>query len=46
MERIVSKGKENEALRMEIHAAMVDRMDQNIGRLVKKLEETDKLKIL
>ena len=39
-----AKERENEALRMEIHAAMVDRMDQNIGRLVKKLEETDKLK--
>ena len=38
------KEREEEALRMEIHAAMVHRMDQNIGRLVKKLEETDKLK--
>ena len=38
------KEREEEALRMEIHAAMVDRMDQNIGRLIKKLEETDKLK--
>ena len=36
--------REEEALRMEIHAAMVDRMDQNIGRLIKKLEEADKLK--
>lgn len=32
--------REEEALRMEIHAAMVDRMDQNIGRLVRKLKET------
>ncbi|MGB0356281.1 MAG: sulfatase-like hydrolase/transferase, partial [Opitutales bacterium] len=30
------------ALRMEIHAAMVDRMDQNIGRLIRRLKETDK----
>jgi len=27
-----------EALRMEIHAAMVDRMDQNVGRLIAKLK--------
>ena len=27
---------------MEIHAAMVDRMDQNIGRLIRRLKETDK----
>lgn len=38
------KERDKEALRMEIHAAMVDRMDQNIGRLVKKLEELEKLK--
>jgi arylsulfatase len=35
--------KEEEALRMQIHAAMVDRMDQNIGRLLQKLEEHRKL---
>ena len=35
--------KEEEALRMQIHAAMVDRMDQNIGRLLQKLEELRKL---
>ena len=35
--------KEEEALRMEIHAAMVDRMDQNIGRLLQKLEDLRKL---
>ena len=29
---------------MEIHAAMVDRMDQNIGRLVKKVGRTRKVK--
>jgi len=36
--------KEEEALRMQIHAAMVDRMDQNIGRILQKLEELRKLK--
>ena len=30
-------------MRMEIYAAMVDRVDQNIGRLLKKLEEQGKL---
>ena len=29
--------KKEETLRMQIHAAMVDRMDQNIGRLIEKL---------
>ena len=38
------KERGKEALRMEIHAAMVDRMDQNIGRVVQKLEELEKLK--
>jgi arylsulfatase len=37
------KEKKEEALRMQIHAAMVDRMDQNIGRLIAKLRETGKL---
>ena len=32
-----------EAKRMEIYAAMVDSLDQNIGRLIKKLEEQGKL---
>ncbi len=32
-----------EAMRMEIYAAMVDRVDQNIGRLLKRLEEQGKL---
>ena len=32
-----------EAMKMEIYAAMVDRVDQNVGRLVKKLEEQGKL---
>jgi arylsulfatase len=37
------KERKEEALRMQIHAAMVDRMDQNIGRLMAKLRETGKL---
>lgn len=36
---LAEKEKKNEALRMQIHAAMVDRMDQNIGRLTSKLRE-------
>ena len=45
VEHFAGKRKEgDEALRMEIHAAMVDRMDQNIGRVVQKLEELEKLK--
>jgi len=32
-----------EAMRMEIYAAMVDRVDQNIGRILKRLEEQGKL---
>jgi len=32
--------KEWEAAHMETHAAMVDRMDQGIGRLIQKLKET------
>ncbi|NQU54188.1 MAG: arylsulfatase [Bacteroidetes bacterium] len=34
--------KEWEAKHMEAHAAMVDRMDQGIGRLIEKLKETGK----
>ena len=32
-----------EAMRMEIYAAMVDRVDQNIGRVLQRLEEQGKL---
>ncbi|HDR50076.1 MAG TPA: arylsulfatase [Mariniphaga anaerophila] len=32
-----------EARHMEVHAAMVDRMDQGIGRIVEKLRETGQL---
>ena len=35
--------RKQEAMRMEIYAAMVDRVDQNIGRLLKRLEEQGKL---
>ena len=37
------KDKDWEARHMEAHAAMVDRMDQGIGRLVQKLKETGEL---
>ena len=30
-------------MRMEVYAAMIDRVDQNVGRLVAKLKETGKL---
>jgi arylsulfatase len=36
------KERDEEALRMQIHAAMVDRLDQNIGRLLGKLRELGK----
>ncbi len=32
--------KEEEALKMAVYAAMVDRMDQNIGRILEKVKET------
>lgn len=32
-----------ESMRMAIHAAMVDRVDQNVGRLVEKLEQLGEL---
>jgi arylsulfatase len=35
--------RKQEAMKMEVYAAMVDRMDQNIGRLLTKLEEQGKL---
>ena len=38
-----SEERKQEAMKMEIYAAMVDRIDQNIGRLIKKLEEQGKL---
>jgi len=35
--------RKQEAMKMEIYAAMVDRVDQNIGRLLKRLEEQGKI---
>jgi arylsulfatase len=35
--------RKQEAMKMEVYAAMVDRVDQNIGRLLKRLEEQGKL---
>ncbi len=37
------ENQEAEAHKMEIYAAQVDRMDQNIGKLLAKLEEKDQL---
>ena len=37
------KEKAKQALRMQIHAAMVDRVDQNVGRIVKQLEKNGQL---
>lgn len=38
-----AKSQENWDLKMAVYAAMVDRMDQNIGRLIERLEELDEL---
>lgn len=35
--------KADEIRRMQVYAAMIDRMDQNIGRVLAKLEETGKI---
>ena len=37
------KEKKDETRKMIVYAAMIDRMDQNIGKLLKKLEETGKM---
>jgi arylsulfatase A-like enzyme len=42
-ESLSQEQRKQEAMRMEIYAAMVDRLDQNIGRLIKHLEEQGKL---
>ena len=42
-ELLTDKEKDQEDLRMAIYAAMIDRIDQNIGKLVAKLKETGKL---
>ena len=38
-----AKSQENWDLKMAVYAAMVDRMDQNIGRIIERLEDLDKL---
>ena len=38
-ETLTEKEKEDNDLEMAVFAAMIDRMDQNIGRVIKKLEE-------
>ena len=42
-EDLSQEQKDFQATKMAIHAAMVDRIDQEVGRIVKKLEETDHL---
>jgi arylsulfatase len=42
-ESLTEEQKDQEDLRMSIYAAMIDRIDQNIGKLLQKLEETGKL---
>jgi arylsulfatase len=42
-ERLSEKERKLEAQRMEIHAAMVDNMDQNIGRVITTLQEQGEL---
>jgi len=42
-ETLTDAEKEDYDLRMAVYAAMVDRMDQNIGKLISKLEELDVL---
>lgn len=40
---IADEEKKDEIKRMEVYAAMIDRMDQNIGRVLEKLKETGKI---
>ncbi len=40
---LLPEERQQEAMKMEVYAAMVDRVDQNIGRLLKRLEEQGKL---
>ncbi len=42
-EELTGIEKEKEIKRMQIYAAMIDRLDQNIGRLVEKLKQENKL---
>lgn len=41
--KLSSEEKEFEAEKMEVYAAMIDRMDQNIGRVLKKLKAKNEL---
>ena len=43
LDSLSEKERKLEAQRMEIHAAMVDNMDQNIGRVLDKLQEQGEL---
>ena len=43
-ESLSESQKKEEAAKMEVYAAMIDRMDQNIGRIIDKLHETGKEK--
>lgn len=40
---LTDQEKDQEDLRMAIYAAMIDRIDQNIGKLIEKLKQTGKL---
>lgn len=40
---LTDEQKDQEDLRMAIYAAMIDRIDQNIGKLINKLKQTGKL---
>jgi arylsulfatase len=40
---LTEQQKDQEDLRMAIYAAMIDRIDQNIGKLINKLKQTGKL---
>jgi arylsulfatase A-like enzyme len=42
-EELPNEERLDEISRMEVYAAMIDRMDQNIGRVLDKLQETGKL---
>ncbi len=40
---LTEEEREKEILRMQVYAAMIDRMDQNIGRLIEKLKKEKEL---
>jgi arylsulfatase len=40
---LTSEQKAREERRMEVYAAMVDRLDQNVGRVIQALKETGEL---